>query len=173
MLFFAINVFAEIPHSYVTENPNKEVTQTETLKRKDKAELNLTITKKNSKEAKVEKAFYNTSTGLFYIVINGKEYNIAPDDNLLISEKLEELPNLSTTNGRKKINKMFNTREVNYKMESNGNWRNIQTTFEELPKEVYINVLDRNYNLKDVLNLKDIKITRVSVSYTHLTLPTT
>ncbi len=162
MLFFAINVFAEIPHSYVTENPNKEVTQIETLKRKDKAELNLTITKKNSKEAKVERAFYNTSTGLFYIVINGKEYNIAPDDNLLISNKLEELPNLSTTNGRKKINKMFNTREVNYKMESNGNWRNIQTTFEELPKEVYINVLDRNYNLKDVLNLKDIKITRAS-----------
>ena len=162
MLFFAINVFAEIPHSYVIENPNKEVTQTETLKRKDKAELNLTITKKNSKEAKVERAFYNTSTGLFYMVINGKEYNIAPDDNLLISDKLEELPNLSTTNGRKKINKMFDTREVNYKMESNGNWRNIQTTFEELPKEVYINVLDRNYNLKDVLNLKDIKITRVS-----------
>ena len=162
MLFFAINVFAEIPHSYVTENPNKEVTQTETLKRKDKAELNLTITKKNSKEAKVERAFYNTSTGLFYIVINGKEYNIAPDDNLLISDKLEELPNLSTTNGRRKINKMFNTREINYKMESNGNWRNIQTTFEELPKEVYINVLDKNYNLKDILNLKDIKITRVS-----------
>ena len=161
MLFFAINVFAEIPHSYVIENPNKEVTQTETLKRKDKAELNLTITKKNSKEAKVERAFYNTSTGLFYMVINGKEYNIAPDDNLLISNKLEELPNLSTTNGRKKINKMFDTREVNYKMESNGNWRNIQTTFEELPKEVYINVLDRNYNLKDVLNLKDIKITRM------------
>ena len=162
MLFFAINVFAEIPHSYVTENPNKEVTQTETLKRKDKAELNLTITKKNSKEAKVERAFYNTSTGLFYMVINGKEYNIAPDDNLLISDKLEELPNLSTTNGRRKINKLLNTKETSYKMESNGNWRNIQTTFEELPKEVYINVLDRNYNLKDVLNLKDIKITRGS-----------
>ena len=162
LFIFSLGLFAEIPHSYVTENPSKEVTQTETLKRKDKAELNLTITKKNSKEAKVERAFYNTTTGVFYIVINGKEYNIAPDDNLLISNKLEELPNLSTTNGRKKINKMFNTREVNYKMESNGNWRNIRTTFEELPKEVYINVLDRNYNLKDVLSLKDIKITRAS-----------
>ena len=165
LFIFSLGIFAAVPHSYVTENPSKEVTQTETLKRKDKAELNLTITKKNSKEAKVERAFYNTTTGVFYIVINGKEYNIAPDDNLLISDKLEELPNLSTTNGRKKINKMFNTREVNYKMESNGNWRNIQTTFEELPKEVYINVLDRNYNLKDVLNLKDIKITRVSDEY--------
>ena len=51
MLFFAINVFAEIPHSYVTENPDKEVTQTETLKRyKEKAELNLSITKIKSKE---------------------------------------------------------------------------------------------------------------------------
>ena len=162
LFIFSLGIFAAVPHSYVTENPSKEVTQTETLKRKDKAELNLTITKKNSKEAKVERAFYNTSTGLFYIAINGKEYNIAPDDNLLISNKLEELPNLSTTNGRRKINKMFNTREVNYKMESNGNWRNIKTTFEELPKEVYINVLDKNYNLKDVLNLKDIKITKVS-----------
>ncbi len=162
LFIFSLGIFAAVPHSYVTENPSKEVTQTETLKRKDKAELNLTITKKNSKEAKVERAFYNTTTGVFYMVINGKEYNIAPDDNLLISDKLEELPNLSTTNGRKKINKMFNTREVNYKMESNGNWRNIQTTFEELPKEVYINILDRNYNLKDVLSLKDIKITRAS-----------
>ena len=167
MLIITTSIFGAIPHSYVTENPSKEVTQTETLKRKDKAELNLTITKKNSKEAKVEKAFYNTTTGVFYMIINGKEYNIAPDDNLLISNKLEELPNLSTTNGRKKINKMFNTREVNYKMESNGNWRNIQTTFEELPKEVYINILDRNYNLKDVLNLKDIKITRIADKFSE------
>ena len=51
MLFFVINVFAEIPHSYVTENPSRIVTQTETLKRyKEKAELNLSITKIKSKE---------------------------------------------------------------------------------------------------------------------------
>ena len=78
LFIFSLGIFAAVPHSYVTENPTKEITQTKTLKRKDKAELNLTITKKNSKEAKVEKAFYNTSTGLFYIVINGKEYNISP-----------------------------------------------------------------------------------------------
>ena len=41
---------AEIPHSYV-ENPDKEMTQTETLKKhKEKAESNLSITKIKSKE---------------------------------------------------------------------------------------------------------------------------
>ena len=48
MIFF-INILAverEIPHSIITENPKKDVTTIETLKKyKDKAELNITVTK--------------------------------------------------------------------------------------------------------------------------------
>ena len=44
------NVLAEVPHTTIAENPNKEVTKVETLKRRDKAELNLTVEKKKSKE---------------------------------------------------------------------------------------------------------------------------
>ena len=45
-----INIFAEVPHTTIVENPSKEVTKVETLKRKDKAELNITVEKKKSKE---------------------------------------------------------------------------------------------------------------------------
>ena len=49
-LVLVINIFAEVPHTTIAENPNKEVTKVETLKRKDKAELNITVEKKKSKE---------------------------------------------------------------------------------------------------------------------------
>ena len=49
-IFLLLNVFsfAEIPHSYVTENPKKEVQEVESLKQRDKAELNLSVTKSYS-----------------------------------------------------------------------------------------------------------------------------
>ena len=49
-LLLVINIFAEVPHTTIVENPSKEVTKVETLKRKDKAELNITVEKKKSKE---------------------------------------------------------------------------------------------------------------------------
>ena len=46
-VFLLLNVFsfAEIPHSYVTENPKKEVQEVETFKQRNKTEMNLSITK--------------------------------------------------------------------------------------------------------------------------------
>ena len=49
-LVLVINIFAEVPHTTIVENPSKEVIKVETLKRKDKAELNITVEKKKSKE---------------------------------------------------------------------------------------------------------------------------
>ena len=49
-LLLVINIFAEVPHTTIVENTSKEVTKVETLKRKDKAELNITVEKKKSKE---------------------------------------------------------------------------------------------------------------------------
>ena len=79
-------IFAEVPHITIIENPSKEVTKVETLKRKDKAELNLTVEKKKSKEVvgyiyvdkiKIFKEFnesmdFNDNYKL--LDINGKEY---------------------------------------------------------------------------------------------------
>ena len=52
MLFLIANIlsFAEVPHSYVTENPKKEIQKVETFKQRDKAELNLSVTKLKTKE---------------------------------------------------------------------------------------------------------------------------
>ena len=52
ILFLLMNVFSlgEVPHSYVTENPKKEVQEVETFKQKEKAELNLSVTKVKTKE---------------------------------------------------------------------------------------------------------------------------
>ena len=46
-VFLLLNVFsfAEIPHSYITENPKKEVQEVETFKQRNKTEMNLSITK--------------------------------------------------------------------------------------------------------------------------------
>lgn len=106
MLFFTINVFAEIPHSYVTDNPSKIVTQTETLKRyKEKAELNLSITKIKSKEVE---GLHNPEQKKIYFSLDNIEYEIQPGDKIYLSEELQEVPSISTTNGRRKINGMLN-----------------------------------------------------------------
>ena len=79
-------IFAEVPHITIIENPSKEVTKVETLKRKDKAELNISVEKKKSKEVvgyiyidkiKIFKEFnenmdFNDNYKL--LDINGKEY---------------------------------------------------------------------------------------------------
>ena len=79
-------IFAEVPHTTIVENPSKEVTKVETLKRKDKAELNLTVEKKKSKEVvgyiyidkiKIFKEFnenMNFNDNYKLLDINGKEY---------------------------------------------------------------------------------------------------
>ena len=79
-------IFAEVPYITIVENPSKEVTKVETLKRKDKAELNLTVEKKKSKEVfgyiyidkiKIFKEFnenMNFNDNYKLLDINGKEY---------------------------------------------------------------------------------------------------
>ena len=52
LLFLIANTlsFAEVSHSYVTENPKKEVQKIETFKQREKAELNLSVTKIKTKD---------------------------------------------------------------------------------------------------------------------------
>ena len=163
MLFFAINVFAEIPHSYVTENPDKEVTQTETLKRyKEKAELNLSITKIKSKEVE---GLHNPEQKKIYFSLDNIEYEIQPGDKIYLSEELQEVPSISTTNGRRKINGMLNQKvlkdgDLEYTVTNERTTSEIEVSYSKIPKQVYIGILDKQYQIKKILkgNLRKIDI---------------
>ena len=88
-LLMSIISFSEVPHSYVTENPDKIVTQTETLKKyKEKAELNLSITKLKSKEIDGMERDY-------LVMVDLEENEEIKKDNIIITQdlhvKFEEL----------------------------------------------------------------------------------
>lgn len=163
MLFFAINIFAEIPHSYVTENPNKEVTQTETLKKyKEKAELNLSITKIKSKEVE---GLHNQEQKKIYFSLDNIEYEIQPKDHIYVSEELQEVPSISTTNGRRKINGMLNKKilkdgALEYTVTNERTTSEIEVSYSKTPKEIYIGILDSQYQIKKILkgNIKKTDI---------------
>ena len=162
MLFFAINVFAEIPHSYVTENPDKEVTQTETLKKyKEKAELNISVTKLNSEE--IEGSF-DPGQNKVYFSLDNTKYGIQPGDHIYVSEELQEVPSISTTNGRRKINGMLNQKvlkdgNLEYTVTNKNNTTEIEVSYSNDKRElqtekdnpIYIGILDSKYNIKRVL----------------------
>ena len=162
MLFFAINVFAEIPHSYVTENPDKEVTQTETLKRyKEKAELNLSVTKLNSEEIE---GFIAPEQNKIYFSLDNTKYGIQPGDHIYVSEELQEVPSISTTNGRRKINGMLNQKvlkdgNLEYTVTNKNNTTEIEVSYSNDERElqtekdnlIYIGILDSQYQVKNVL----------------------
>ena len=101
MIFF-INILAverEIPHSIITENPKKDVTTIETLKKyKDKAELNITVTKLKTEEIPVEVDKNRKKLLLTLKGIEGK--NVYPVENI------EDIPNPNTSLGRRNINRM-------------------------------------------------------------------
>ena len=178
MLFFVINVFAEIPHSYVTENPDKEVTQTETLKRyKEKAELNLSITKLNSKEIE---GIYDPEQNKIYFSLDNTEYGIQPGDHIYVSEELQEVPSISTTNGRRKINGMLNQKvlkdgNLEYTVTNKNNTTKIEVSYfnneRELQTEkdnpIYIGILDNQYNIKKIFK-SFYTIKRASEKYVTL-----
>ena len=153
MLFFVINVFAEIPHSYVTENPSRIVTQTETLKRyKEKAELNLSITKIKSKEVE---GLHNPEQKKIYFSLDNIEYEIQPGDKIYLSEELQEVPSIATTNGRRKINGMLNQKilkegSLEYTVTNERTTSEIEVKYSKTPKQVYIGILDKQYQIKKI-----------------------
>lgn len=167
MLFFAINVFAEIPHSYVTENPDKEVTQTETLKKyKEKAELNISVTKLNSEE--IEGSF-DPGQNKVYFSLDNTKYGIEPGDHIYVSEELQEVPSISTTNGRRKINGMLNQKvlkdgNLEYTVTNKNNTTEIEVSYSNNKRElksekgntIYLGILDSQYKIKKILNGKNI-----------------
>ena len=130
-LLTSIISFSEVPHSYVTENPDKIVTQTETLKKyKEKAELNLSITKLKSKEIDGMERDY-------LVMVDLEENEEIKKDNIIITQ-----------------DPMSKEDEVNFKVENN-----ILTISEyEEDKDIYIMVLDNNKNTKSIYKVIRYKV---------------
>lgn len=148
MIFF-INILAverEIPHSIVTENPKKDVTTIETLKKyKDKAELNITVTKLKTEEIPVEVDKNRKKLLLTLKGIEGK--NIYPVENI------EDIPNPNTSLGRRNINRMRvnnNLRTTRYDITTGEKRTKLEIDYKELPKNTYLAVTDKNFNLEKI-----------------------
>ena len=96
ILFLLINVFSlgEVPHSYVTENPKKEVQEVETFKQKEKAELNLSVTKVKTKEIG---GLINEVTGEFQLNLNKLDNR---GNNIVVTKErpLEKNPKMRSFN---------------------------------------------------------------------------
>lgn len=181
-LFGIVVLGKEVPHSYIWENPDKEVTQTETLKRhKDKAELNISVTKLKSEPIPMkhnvdEKKIYFELSSNEVKRVNG-DIKLEPTDRIFISEELEAVPSVSTTNGRRKINGL---KRLNKSLDKgtlkNGNltWtvkdlravetkKAVEINYGIFPKSLYVGVTDKDYNLKKVFvgKMSDLELYNV------------
>lgn len=181
-LFGIVVLGKEVPHSYIWENPDKEVTQTETLKRhKDKAELNISVTKLKSEPIPMkhnvdEKKIYFELSSNEVKRVNG-DIKLEPTDRIFISEELEAVPSVSTTNGRRKINGL---KRLNKSLDKgtlkNGNFtwtvkdlravetkKAVEINYGIFPKSLYVGVTDKDYNLKKVFvgKMSDLELYNV------------
>jgi hypothetical protein len=148
MIFF-INILAverEIPHNIVTENPKKDVTTIETLKKyKEKAELNITVTKLKTEEIPIEVDKSRKKMLLTLKGIEGK--NIYPVENI------EDIPNPNTSLGRRNLNRARNNNNLKttrYDITIGEKRTKIEIDYNELPKNTYLAVTDKNFNLEKI-----------------------
>ena len=107
LLFILLSMMAlaEVPHTYVTDNPKSEVHKVETIKEREKANLNLSVTKKKSKE--IQGQIDESNKQITFSLpqeINGKY--------VITVERLEDLPNPSTVQGKKALNNYLSDRAI-------------------------------------------------------------
>ena len=149
-IFLLLNVFsfAEIPHSYVTENPKKEIQKVETFKQKEKAELNLTATKIKVKE--LEGKLVNGK--LVFDITDKKDIQ---EGNILVTQGTPYKPNNARVRSANATQILEATKEAN-KLEVTG--ENLQ--------DVYVNVLDSKGQLiriyENITNLKRVQARTVN-----------
>ena len=126
LIFFLYSVisFSEVPHSYVTENPKKEVQKVETFKQRDKADLNLSVTKLKTKE--IEGKLVNGK--LIFDITDKKDIQ---EGNILVTQGPPYKPNNARVRSASPTQILEATKEAN-KLEVTG--ENLQN--------VYVNVLD-------------------------------
>ena len=139
MLFLIANTlsFAEVPHSYVTENPKKEVQKVETFKQRDKAELNLSVTKLKTKE--IEGKLVNGK--LIFDITDKKDIQ---EGNVLVTQGTPYKPNNARVRSANPTQILEATKEAN----------RLEVTGENL-QNVYVNILDNKGQLVGIY--KNIK----------------
>ena len=140
LIFFLCSVitFSEVPHSYVTENPKKEVQKVETFKQREKAELNLSVTKLKTKE--LEGKLVNGK--LIFDITDKKDIQ---EGNILVTQGTPYKPNNARVRSANPIQILESIKEVN-KLEVTG--ENLQ--------DVYVNVLDSKGQLVGIYKNSDL-----------------
>ena len=127
-----------MPHSYVTENPKKEVQKVETFKQREKAELNLSVTKLKTKE--LEGKLVNGK--LIFDITDKKDIQ---EGNILVTQGTPYKPNNARVRSANPIQILESIKEVN-KLEVTG--ENLQ--------DVYVNVLDSKGQLVGIYKNSDL-----------------
>ena len=128
--------FAEVPHSYVTENPKKEVQKVETFKQRDKAELNLSVTKLKTKE--IEGKLVNGK--LVFDITDKKDIQ---EGNILVTQGTPYKPNNARIRSVNPTQILEATKEAN----------RLEVTGENL-QDVYINILNSKGQLVGIYSDK-------------------
>ena len=139
MLFLIANTlsFAKVPHSYVTENPKKEIQKVETFKQREKAELNLSVTKLKTKE--IEGKLVNGK--LVFDITDKKDIQ---EGNILVTQGTPYKPNNARVRSANPTQILEATKEAN----------RLEVTGENL-QNVYVNILDNKGQLVGIY--KNIK----------------
>ena len=137
-IFLSLSCFGEVPHSYVTDNPNAQINKIETIKEREKAELNLSVTKIKSKE--IEGRLNQSSKNIEFILpssLVGKQ--------VVAVEKLEDLPNPSTVNGRKILTKIINDKPISNNLTQEIKENKLIVSYKNQPEKLYISDLNGNF----------------------------
>lgn len=135
----------EIPHTIVTENPKKEVTEIKTLKKyKEKAELNITVTKIKAEELPVQVDERRKKIFIKLENVNGEEIQVL--------ERAEDIPNPETIQGRRALNRLKrnisdnNLETERYNKVGGKEKTKLEVNYKNLPKDLYIAVTDKGSN---------------------------
>ena len=131
-----------MPHSYVTENPKKEVQKIETFKQREKAELNLSVTKIKTKDLLGRKG----PNGEIEITLNEELIK----NNFIITEN-EAFKPIQLYNKKTQILE----KEV----------KNNRVLFKSNNENIYVNVLNENGSIKNLYKVTLVKATLPHRSY--------
>lgn len=141
MLILNIISFSEVPHTYIYDNPEKAITIAETLKKKPNgAEMNISVTK-----VKTQEIGGYINNGKIYIPLNEELKN----NKIVVTTK-----NNST---KKRSKRNINLNIVNFEIEN----RKLVTDYTK--NDLYINILDKDSNLKKIYKVKNTNFSSIIV----------
>lgn len=153
-LFLCLSAFAEreIPHEIITENPNRAVKEIKTLKRRQEAaKLTIRVKKIKTTEIPVE---IDEVRKLIHFKTND---NLSEDKVLFLGDEEMSWINNGTFK-RQMINRARNNYNQNFEIL---NWNGLDNkkkiSYKNLGSNLYIAVLDDNYEIKKIYNSKFIR----------------